>query len=120
MNLTGQDRQAINFMTKFLNNIVHIPVPIHLIKEAAENEGDPTAMWYILIDLTLLHVSDLPDEPQSRLCKFWDVLSEEGHDEVPVEGAHQFVSLVDVAHTRCSSDRVSLQESSWHRITWPG
>lgn len=88
MGLSGKDTKAIAFVSGLLNQIVHVHVSPDLITAAAVNQGDLSAMWHILIDLTLIHVSGLPDEPQRRLYKLWSVLAEEGHDDIPVEGAH--------------------------------
>lgn len=86
MELSQKDRQAIAFVSGFLNKAIHVSVTPDLIVSAAGNKGDGSAIWCMLIDLSLLHASGFPDKPQERLNRFWQVLTEEGHEHVPVEG----------------------------------
>lgn len=86
MDLSPKDRQAITFVSGFLSEAIHASVTPALIISAAGNKGDKSAIWRILIDLSLLHVSGFPDKPRERLGRFWQVLAEEGHEDVAVEG----------------------------------
>eukprot|EP00892_Ulva_mutabilis_P007104 jgi/Ulvmu1/4766/UM020_0051.1 len=97
MDFSNKDMRAITFVAGFLNQIVHIPVSTDTIMSAAMDEGSLSTMWRILIDLTLVHISGFPKEPQSRLCKLWGVLTEEGDDDdaLPVEGRQLVQEHID-------------------------
>lgn len=88
MESSSKDSKSIKFVAEFLSTVVHVPVTPDLIITAAENKGDQSSVWYILIDLSLIHTSGYPDTPKNMLNKFWQVLSAEGQEHVPIEGEH--------------------------------
>lgn len=88
MNLSSKDRKAIKFIAEFLGTVIHEPITPAIMVAAAENKTDQSAMWGTLVDLSLIYTTQFPDEPKAKLYQFWRVLSEEGHEHVPVEGEH--------------------------------
>jgi hypothetical protein len=87
---------SFQYVASFLSKIVHLPVSAETLAAAARNSGEEDTIWVILVDLVLLHLARLPDEPEQRLCRLWDILdSESVASGVCEEGAHNIPNLND-------------------------